>query len=100
MTSDRLPFALDKLAALLIRAREEEVRLEPLPRTEMMRATRPGSDFVYVVGAHACSCPAGQRGKPCKHRAMWIHEHIGRYAEDVARQVVEREVSRQGQATG
>ena len=33
-------------------------------------ASEPGK--LYAVSAQMCSCPAGQRGIPCKHRACYL----------------------------
>jgi hypothetical protein len=33
-------------------------------------ASEPGR--LYAVSATTCSCPAGQRGIPCKHRACYL----------------------------
>jgi hypothetical protein len=78
----QLPFPLAKLAELLIKARAEGVTLRPAPRSrEVMEAVSAKSGNVYIVDGDRCTCPAGQRGRPCKHRALWISAHAGEYAE-------------------
>ena len=54
------------------RTLDEGVRLEPTGQPGTFRATRPGSPTTYTVSGTACSCPADQRGVPCKHRALAI----------------------------
>jgi hypothetical protein len=58
--------------AALNRALEEalDVLVEPLSGQAFVEsATTPGT--LYIVTASSCSCPAGERGIPCKHAAAY-----------------------------
>jgi len=60
-------------AAALDRAIEEalDVLIEPISGEAFVEsATQPG--LLYQVSASTCSCPAGRRGLPCKHRACYL----------------------------
>jgi hypothetical protein len=60
-------------AKALARAIDEalDVLIEPISGEAFVEsATRPG--VLYQVSASMCSCPAGQRGAPCKHRACYL----------------------------
>jgi hypothetical protein len=60
-------------AKALARAIDEalDVLVEPISGEAFVEsATRPG--ILYHVTAQTCSCPAGQRGNPCKHRACYL----------------------------
>lgn len=52
------------------RALAEGVHLAPADRPGEFRASRPGSSSAYLTTATACSCQAGQLGRPCKHSAL------------------------------
>jgi len=57
-----------------------DVLVEPISGEAFVEsATRPGT--LYAVSAFSCSCPAGQRGIPCKHRACYMAQ-IGVLALD------------------
>jgi hypothetical protein len=91
-----LPFPMEKWAELLVRARREGIRLEPVPRArELMRATSGTSDAVYFVDSESCTCRAGEFGTPCKHRALWIYDHLALYAEGIGNQLAERAIAEQ-----
>ena len=48
-----------------------DVLVEPISGEAFVEsATSPGT--LYAVTAFSCSCPAGQRGTPCKHRACYM----------------------------
>ena len=67
------PVGADQWARALNWALDEglDVLVEPLSGEAFVEsATRPGT--LYAVSASACSCPAGQRGIPCKHRACYL----------------------------
>jgi hypothetical protein len=79
------PVPIRKWAELLLKARIEGVTLTPIGRTiRHMHASRPGSSKVYVVDGENCTCLAGQHKVFCKHRALWLYEHIDLYAQAIA----------------
>jgi hypothetical protein len=48
-----------------------DVLVEPISGEAFVEsAGRPG--VLYHVSAHTCSCPAGQKGQICKHRACYL----------------------------
>jgi len=48
-----------------------DVLVEPLSGQAFVEsATHPGT--LYAVSAHTCTCPAGERGLICKHRACYL----------------------------
>jgi hypothetical protein len=62
-----------KWAKALERAIAEalDVLVEPISGEAFVEsATRPG--ILYHVSAQTCSCPAGQKGQICKHRACYL----------------------------
>ena len=62
-------------ARALDRALEEalDVLVEPVSGEAFVESgSRPG--VLYAVSASSCSCPAGSRGIPCKHRACYLFQ--------------------------
>jgi hypothetical protein len=48
-----------------------DVLVEPISGEAFVESSNhPG--IVYAVGATFCTCPAGQQGVPCKHRAAFL----------------------------
>src|SRR3954463_16734168 len=48
-----------------------DVLVEPISGGAFVEsATKPGT--LYAVSATSCSCPAGAKGQPCKHRACYL----------------------------
>lgn len=90
MGTRELPVSIDEWTRKLSLAQAQGVILRYAPRSHtIMIASRPGSRDEYVVGPEHCSCPAGaMSGVFCKHRAMWIHEHLIEYAGDIVHQLM------------
>ena len=57
-------------ARSITRAMSEGVRLHPTDQPATFLASRPGSPASYTTSRASCSCWAGSRGNPCKHRAL------------------------------
>jgi SWIM zinc finger len=48
-----------------------DVLIEPISGEAFVESgSNPG--ILYVVTAYTCSCPAGAKGIPCKHRACYL----------------------------
>jgi len=48
-----------------------DILVEPISGAAFVEsASTPGT--LYAVSADSCSCPAGQHGMPCKHRACYL----------------------------
>lgn len=87
MQQRELPFPLEKWLELLARARADGIVLIPMQRSNrVMLATSSAQQRVYQVDGDTCTCKAGDCGVPCKHRALWIHDHLGEYADSIADQ--------------
>jgi len=63
-------FDAGQLDRLVHRALDEGVRLTATEQPGVYLAKRPGSPATYRTTRTGCTCPAGQRGRPCKHRAL------------------------------
>ena len=84
------PIPLAVWAELVRKAQREGIVLTPIKRARrLMRATsssRPG--ITYEVNDRSCTCPAGAHKKPCKHKALWLYEHIDDFADQLAASLV------------
>lgn len=90
-TQKQLPFPVEKLAELLLKARAEGITLSAIPRSKrLMIASSGTSANRYYVDADSCTCQAGVFGTPCKHRALWISEHAQEYADAILEGTAQR----------
>ncbi len=67
------PVSAEQWTRALQRAIDEalDVLVEPISGEAFVEsASSPGT--LYQVSAFSCSCPAGARGIPCKHRACYL----------------------------
>ena len=77
------PVSAEQWQKALTRAIDEalDVLIEPISGEAFVEsATTPGT--LYQVSASSCSCPAGQRGLVCKHRAAYLFQ-IGEIPVDI-----------------
>lgn len=70
--------AFGQYCQLLGRALAQEIKLSEDPEMPSLFAiatsgTEPGK--TYRVNEYVCTCPAGENGMPCKHRALFLHEY-------------------------
>ena len=63
-------FSATGFARMVERAFGEGVQLQATDQPGQFHATRPGSPSSYTTSRASCSCWAGSRGNPCKHRAL------------------------------
>lgn len=70
----------ERFIALVIKARSEGVTLSPIPRFTKLNVATSGTDTSrrYLVDEFACSCQAGKHGNLCKHKCLYIFEHLTR----------------------
>lgn len=68
---------------LLVKAYEEGIRLEPVPRTEFVKFATSASDAKkrYVVSDNGCNCAAAENGVDCKHYALFTMDQLPRLIE-------------------
>lgn len=71
---------IDRLAALTVKAQREGVTFRRIPRfqTVVLSASVSVQSVSYFTDELACSCPAGQYGHLCKHRALYMVENFER----------------------
>jgi hypothetical protein len=73
MATEMVRTEAQRWQAALERAIDEalDVLIEPISGEAFIEsATHPGT--LYAVSAMSCSCPAGQKGQICKHRACYL----------------------------
>ncbi len=72
---------------MLTAALEQRIELRPVPRFRWTMAATSSSlpGVTYLVNEHRCTCPAGSHGRPCKHRALYLHAHLGRLRQRYGR---------------
>jgi hypothetical protein len=76
------------LVEAVVRAKNQGLKVTPVPRsTTRLYMVSSGSKegVVYYASPERCSCPAGQRGTFCKHRALVLMFHIDDYVDCIDR---------------
>lgn len=65
-------FTADSFDRAIQRAHDEGLTVDATDRRDMVLVSNPAHGTAYTVSRSECSCKAGQRGVPCKHRALCI----------------------------
>lgn len=63
------------------KARDDGVVLTPAPRLRCVMQAR-GTSGTYLVSERGCTCPAGSRGKLCKHLSLYVYLNMERLIAD------------------